>query len=219
MRRQVGIAGLQRQAREKEQFRRMGDQLAATQLQQLQDQMVQFKSSLELFATKHRAEIARNPAFRRQFAQMCAGMGVDLLTWRLERLARRRRVLLRARRAHHGTVNCVARSVGTARPARRRGQGVESRARARRRGRVRGRRDTRRQAARAAQRRVCAAWFARDERGDGGDCRRAKGNESGRGSSRADAGGCRGIETGHSRGLGQDHRVDAYFWFSAGLLA
>ncbi|KNE68245.1 hypothetical protein AMAG_12919 [Allomyces macrogynus ATCC 38327] len=80
MRRQVGIAGLQRQAREKEQFRHMGDRLAASQLQQLQDQMAQFKSSLELFATKHRAEIARNPAFRRQFAQMCAGMGVDPLT-------------------------------------------------------------------------------------------------------------------------------------------
>ena len=41
--------------------------------------LVQFKSSLEAFALKHRGEIGSDPAFRAQFQAMCAAVGVDPL--------------------------------------------------------------------------------------------------------------------------------------------
>ena len=38
-----------------------------------------FKERLEHFAKNHRAEIQKNPEFRRQFQSMCASIGVDPL--------------------------------------------------------------------------------------------------------------------------------------------
>ncbi|ORZ40044.1 EAP30/Vps36 family-domain-containing protein [Catenaria anguillulae PL171] len=83
MRRNVGIAGLQRAAREREQFKDMGDRLAAQQLEQLKTQMATFKSSLEEFAAKYRKDIAKNPAFRLKFQQMCATSVSILLLQRI----------------------------------------------------------------------------------------------------------------------------------------
>ncbi|KAI9168146.1 ESCRT II complex subunit Dot2 [Blastocladiella emersonii ATCC 22665] len=82
MRRNVGIAGLQRAAQQREQFRDMGDRMAAQQLEQLKTHMATFKASLETFATQYRREIAENAAFRLKFQQMCAAIGVDPLASR-----------------------------------------------------------------------------------------------------------------------------------------
>ncbi|KAI9216920.1 vacuolar protein sorting-associated protein 22-like protein 1-like protein [Blastocladiella britannica] len=79
MRRNVGIAGLQRAQREREQFKDMGERMATEQLEQLKAQMSHFKSSLEHFAAQYRTDIAQNPAFRLKFQQMCASIGVDPL--------------------------------------------------------------------------------------------------------------------------------------------
>ncbi|TPX45151.1 hypothetical protein SeLEV6574_g04055 [Synchytrium endobioticum] len=79
MRRGPGIAGLQRQAKEKEQFREVGQQIAAQQLAQMKSQLSVFKSNLEEFAKKYRKDINRDPVFRMHFQKMCANIGVDPL--------------------------------------------------------------------------------------------------------------------------------------------
>ena len=43
-------------------------------------QLSEFKTSLEEFAIKHKAEINRNPVFRNQFLKMCKQIGVDPLS-------------------------------------------------------------------------------------------------------------------------------------------
>jgi len=48
-------------------------------LQQMKDQLILFKSKLEEFALKHKADIRRDPVFRAQFHTMCANIGVDPL--------------------------------------------------------------------------------------------------------------------------------------------
>lgn len=79
MRRGVGLAGLQKAALAKEQFRTVGDEVKKSNLQAMKDQMSLFQTKLEEFALKHRAEIRRDPAFRAQFHMMCANIGVDPL--------------------------------------------------------------------------------------------------------------------------------------------
>ncbi|KAI8803875.1 EAP30/Vps36 family-domain-containing protein [Cladochytrium replicatum] len=78
-RRGVGIAGLQRQAREREEFQRAGTALAAQQLEDLRVGLEQFKSNLEEFATKYRKDIKRDPQFRMHFQRMCSQIGVEPL--------------------------------------------------------------------------------------------------------------------------------------------
>ena len=52
-----------------------------------------FKENLESFATKHKNKIAKDPAFRAQFNQMCRTVGVDPLQCK--------RAALRAAANHH----------------------------------------------------------------------------------------------------------------------
>mmetsp|Transcript_960 Transcript_960/g.1738 ORF Transcript_960/g.1738 Transcript_960/m.1738 type:complete len:247 (-) Transcript_960:692-1432(-) len=79
MRRGPGIAGLQQQRQQHEKFQAAGEALAAAQLAAIRDQLNVFKTNLEEFARKHKNEINKNPAFRAQFHQMCAAVGVDPL--------------------------------------------------------------------------------------------------------------------------------------------
>eukprot|EP00775_Hariotina_reticulata_P006892 gene6892-7108_t len=79
MRRRPGIAGLQRDVQAREQFRTTGEEVRRATLQQMKDQLILFKSKLEEFAMKHKADIRRDPIFRAQFHTMCANIGVDPL--------------------------------------------------------------------------------------------------------------------------------------------
>ncbi|GKU89180.1 hypothetical protein SLEP1_g3351 [Rubroshorea leprosula] len=45
----------------------------------MKEQLATFRSQLEEFARKHRNDIRKNPAFRSQFHEMCAKVGVDPL--------------------------------------------------------------------------------------------------------------------------------------------
>lgn len=45
----------------------------------MQEQMLLFRSKLEEFAMKHKAEIRQDPVFRAQFHAMCSNIGVDPL--------------------------------------------------------------------------------------------------------------------------------------------
>lgn len=43
------------------------------------EQLESFKHYLETFATKHQADIKKNPEFRQHFQKLCAQIGVDPL--------------------------------------------------------------------------------------------------------------------------------------------
>eukprot|EP00158_Paraphelidium_tribonemae_P006493 Partr_v1_DN27846_c1_g2_i3_m22619 putative SNF8, ESCRT-II complex subunit, homolog (S. cerevisiae) len=79
MRRGLGVAGIQRQQRVKEQYREVGNQLASAQIAQMQQQLEQFKLHLQRFATEHRHEIRKSAEFRMHFQRMCQSIGVDPL--------------------------------------------------------------------------------------------------------------------------------------------
>lgn len=48
-------------------------------IQAVQEQLAAFRTNLEDFARKYRADIRRDPVFRAQFHTMCANIGVDPL--------------------------------------------------------------------------------------------------------------------------------------------
>ena len=73
------MAGLQASQAAQSQFARLGAEAAESEAQHMAAKLVQFKSSLEAFALKHRGEIGSDPAFRAQFQAMCAAVGVDPL--------------------------------------------------------------------------------------------------------------------------------------------
>lgn len=75
----VGIGALQKDKQRQELYQQKGSSLAKEELAKLTDQMEEFKSKLELFATKYRKDIKKNGEFRRSFQQMCAVAGVDPL--------------------------------------------------------------------------------------------------------------------------------------------
>ncbi|XP_022644689.1 vacuolar-sorting protein SNF8-like isoform X1 [Varroa destructor] len=79
MRRRVGVAAVQKSRLAEEKFRQKGDQLAAIELTQLDQQIEAFKGKLEEFAAKHAKSIQKDPEFRRRFQEMCANIGVDPL--------------------------------------------------------------------------------------------------------------------------------------------
>ena len=79
MRRQVGVAGLQRTQKANEQFREVGNALQTQQLEQLRSQLETFKTNLEAFALKYKKDIKRDPQFRMHFQKMCNQIGVDPL--------------------------------------------------------------------------------------------------------------------------------------------
>ncbi|OQR70312.1 vacuolar-sorting protein SNF8-like [Tropilaelaps mercedesae] len=79
MRRRVGVGAVQKSRLAEEKFRQKGDQLAAIELQQLDQQVESFKRKLEEFAAKHAKAIQKDPEFRQKFQEMCANIGVDPL--------------------------------------------------------------------------------------------------------------------------------------------
>ncbi|KAH1197471.1 Vacuolar protein sorting-associated protein 22 1 [Glycine soja] len=79
MRRRPGIGGLQTHAAARDQFRLLGENVAKIRTDLMKEQLATFRSQLEDFARKHKNDIRKNPAFRSQFHEMCAKVGVDPL--------------------------------------------------------------------------------------------------------------------------------------------
>ncbi|KAF6170366.1 hypothetical protein GIB67_012376 [Kingdonia uniflora] len=79
MRRRPGIGGLQTAAAARDQYRLLGENVAKIRTDLMKEQLTTFKSQLEDFARKHKNDIRKNPAFRSQFHEMCAKVGVDPL--------------------------------------------------------------------------------------------------------------------------------------------
>lgn len=79
MRRQVGIAGLQRTQQANQQFREVGNALQTQQLEELRKQLEKFRTNLEAFAIKYKKDIKRDPVFRMHFQRMCNQIGIDPL--------------------------------------------------------------------------------------------------------------------------------------------
>ncbi|XP_013600700.1 PREDICTED: vacuolar protein sorting-associated protein 22 homolog 1 isoform X3 [Brassica oleracea var. oleracea] len=82
MRRRPGIGGLQKAAAARvllDQYRLLGENVAKLRTDMMKEQLATFKSQLEEFARKHKNDIRKNPAFRAQFHEMCAKVGVDPL--------------------------------------------------------------------------------------------------------------------------------------------
>ena len=75
----TGRSGLK--AREEDEVARaaLGLAHAEERARECTDRMLAFKSSLENFAASHRAEIARDPEFRRDFVRLARSIGVDPL--------------------------------------------------------------------------------------------------------------------------------------------
>ena len=57
-----------------------GQQQQAQSLDEMKNQLVEFKKNLEEFAVKHKKEINDNPLFRDEFMKMCKETGVDPLS-------------------------------------------------------------------------------------------------------------------------------------------
>ncbi|KAL7103472.1 hypothetical protein ACP275_08G181500 [Erythranthe tilingii] len=79
MRRRPGIGGLQNAAAARDQYRLLGENVAKLRTDLMKEQLSTFRSQLEDFARKHKNDIRKNPAFRSQFHEMCANVGVDPL--------------------------------------------------------------------------------------------------------------------------------------------
>ncbi|CCG84863.1 protein of unknown function [Taphrina deformans PYCC 5710] len=60
-------------------FKTFGTDLVKTQYEQLSSQLETFQQALSAFAATHAKDIRANPAFRTQFGQMCAAIGIDPL--------------------------------------------------------------------------------------------------------------------------------------------
>ncbi|KDN45948.1 winged helix DNA-binding domain-containing protein [Tilletiaria anomala UBC 951] len=79
MRRGPGIAALDRSAYSSAQYSLLGDSLTNLQLTELRSQLDTFANALRSFASSHRNDIRRDPAFRHAFQKMCVSIGVDPL--------------------------------------------------------------------------------------------------------------------------------------------
>ncbi|KAI1847804.1 hypothetical protein JX265_009232 [Neoarthrinium moseri] len=75
----VGLAAFDRSRLTSAQFASHGTSLRTTNAQALETQLSVFRSLLQQFAQTHAKDIRSNPAFRAQFARMCAAIGVDPL--------------------------------------------------------------------------------------------------------------------------------------------
>ncbi|RZC61845.1 hypothetical protein C5167_023582 [Papaver somniferum] len=79
MRKRPGIGGLQTAAAARDQYRLLGENVAKIRTDLMKEQLTTFRSQLEDFARNHKNDIRKNPAFRSQFHEMCAKIGVDPL--------------------------------------------------------------------------------------------------------------------------------------------
>ncbi|XP_059494767.1 vacuolar-sorting protein SNF8 isoform X2 [Stegostoma tigrinum] len=78
-RRGVGAGAIARKKLAEAKYKERGTVMAEDQLVQMSKQLEMFKTHLEEFASKHKQEIRKNSAFRVQFQDMCATIGVDPL--------------------------------------------------------------------------------------------------------------------------------------------
>lgn len=79
MRRGVGVGAIQQRLKEKAAAEVKGTELTAERIKHVEEQLSSFRVHLEEFASKHRAEINKDPEFRRAFAKMTKSIGVDPL--------------------------------------------------------------------------------------------------------------------------------------------
>jgi ESCRT-II complex subunit VPS22 len=79
MHRRGGLAALERQQATQRGYATLSNEINKAQIDALQAQLTQFRSALQHFATAHRDDIRTDARLRRQFAQMCAQLGVDPL--------------------------------------------------------------------------------------------------------------------------------------------
>lgn len=70
---------MQTAAAARDQYRLLGENVAKIRTDMMKEQLSTFRSQLEDFARKHKNDIRKNPAFRSQFHEMCAKVGVDPL--------------------------------------------------------------------------------------------------------------------------------------------
>lgn len=75
----VGLAAFDRSRLTSAHYASHGSSLRATNAQALETQLSVFRSVLQQFANTHARDIRSDPAFRAQFARMCAAIGVDPL--------------------------------------------------------------------------------------------------------------------------------------------
>ncbi|KOS21239.1 Vacuolar-sorting protein SNF8 [Escovopsis weberi] len=75
----VGIAAFDRSRLTSAHFASHGSSLRALNASALETQLAVFRSLLHAFAATHARDIRSDPAFRAQFARMCAAIGVDPL--------------------------------------------------------------------------------------------------------------------------------------------
>lgn len=78
-RRGIGVGAVKNKNLAQARYKDKGNVIAEDQLAQMAKQMETFKVNLEEFATKHKDQIKKDPAFRVQFQEMCASIGVDPL--------------------------------------------------------------------------------------------------------------------------------------------
>lgn len=75
----VGLAAFDKDVTDAR-FKTFGTDLMRTQYDQLSSQLETFQQALTAFASSHAKEIRANPAFRAQFGEMCAAIGIDPLS-------------------------------------------------------------------------------------------------------------------------------------------
>jgi ESCRT-II complex subunit VPS22 len=75
----VGLAAFDRSRLTSAHYATHGSNLRNSHAQALETQLSVFRSLLQQFAQTHGKEIRSDPAFRAQFARMCAAIGVDPL--------------------------------------------------------------------------------------------------------------------------------------------
>jgi ESCRT-II complex subunit VPS22 len=71
-------AGIKRN-NQKEIFQRKAQEISATTVQEMRQQLAVFKENLQQFATKHAQELRHNTVFRSRFQSLCLKIGVDPL--------------------------------------------------------------------------------------------------------------------------------------------
>ncbi|XP_033116490.1 vacuolar-sorting protein SNF8-like [Anneissia japonica] len=79
MRRSGGLGAINKKKLAQAKYKSKGNEIAEDQLTQMSKQLEVFRNNLEEFAANHKNEIRKNPAFRTQFQEMCASIGVDPL--------------------------------------------------------------------------------------------------------------------------------------------
>ncbi|PWN24736.1 winged helix DNA-binding domain-containing protein [Jaminaea rosea] len=72
-----GLTFLSRHSASSAAYSTLSTQLSTQQLTDLRSQLDTFASALRNFASQHRSDILKDPAFREEFQRMCAQIGVD----------------------------------------------------------------------------------------------------------------------------------------------